>query len=99
MIISLMCLAHTFLRLGSGVGSTGNDYSSAPPPSKPDGGESGSNGVNERGVDVDEDEGAEEEINAITFKGRCTTIILMCDLHHKFFLSFQRNKMYQQTTK
>ena len=32
----------------------------------PDGGENGSNGVQERSVDVDED----EETSAITFKGR-----------------------------
>ena len=75
--------------LGSGVGSTGNDYSTAPS-SKPDGGESGSNGVNERGVDVGEDEG-DEEINAITFKGKCTTGI-KCDLHCKFSCSFRGMK-------
>ena len=66
-----------------------------PPSSKPDGGESGSNGVNERGVDVDEDEGAEEEINAITFKGKCSTIIKFSCVTFimSFLVFFQRNRV------
>jgi hypothetical protein len=83
------------LHLGSGVGSTGNDYSSAPS-SAPDGGESGSNGVTERGVDVGEDEG-NEEISAITFKG---TVMFNCncDLYYKFSCFFQRNKYCNSKT-
>ena len=61
--------------LGSGVGSTGNDYSLAPSNVR-DGGESGSNGVQERGVDVGEDE-AGEETSAITFKGSLQTSLIV----------------------
>ena len=45
------------------------------------GGENGSNGVQERGVDVGEDEGG-EETSAITFKGSLQTslIVNVCPL-------------------
>lgn len=48
---------------GSGSGS-GNAYSMTPSSMPQDGGESGSNGVNERSVDIGDD-----ETTAITFKG------------------------------
>lgn len=82
--------------IGSGVGSKGNDYSTVTS-TKPDGGESGSsdsNDVNERGVDIGEDEG-EEETNTMTFKGKYRHLYLTFTLFYsKLPWSFRGMKCY-----
>ena len=51
----------------SGAGSD-NGFSSAPATNKPDGGESGANGINERPVDVGED--TNDDSGTLTFHGK-----------------------------
>lgn len=74
---------HPLIGTGSSSGSDNggnNVYSSEPASERPDSGESGANGVNERAVDVGDE--VNDESGAITFKGRykyeiCKLILLL----------------------